>query len=287
MNLLLETRRPMPGGPVGFQEFAPSSPLRAHVACFWTGVFGSAESLPYTHRVLPDGCVDIIFILNARSPKAVVIGPMLQPRLVVSRPNRDIGVRFYPTAALAFLRHSLATLQERVVPLDEFCGPDSSRLLEQLLVARGFASQVAVIETWLLARLRRSATPDPHVVQAVKWTYAERGRLQVRQLAKTVGLCERQLRRKFPVWTGYTPKQFVRVLRFQHALDALNRARERDDATVAAMHGYADQAHMIHEFHELGGDAPGRFRRLRHGGAEECPIFSILTPGTLRYHREP
>jgi len=134
----------------------------------------------------------------------------------------------------------------------------------------------------LIDRLHRPTPVDAHIIRAVKWTYAERGRLNVRELAREVGLCERQLGRKFLAWTGYTPKQFVRVMRFQHAFEALAQRRTADDATVAVSHGYSDQSHMIRDFQELGGISPGKIRRP---GAE-CPIFSIPTPGTLRYHLE-
>lgn len=287
MDLLLETQHRLPGGIIRFHEYAPSASLRASIACFWTYAFGCATPPPYLHRVLPDGCVDFIFILHTGSPAAVVIGPMLRSRLVISHPNRDIGVRFFPAAAFTLLGHPLAGLQDQVVPLEKFWDADARRLLDQLLDTRGFAQRITVIEDRLLARLRRPASLDRHVAQAVKWTYAERGRLSVRELARTVGLCERQLRRKFPVWTGYTPKQFVRVMRFQHALESMTHAPAIRDTDVAAMHGYADQSHMIREFCELGGGSPRTFQRNPRLTREKCPIFSIPAPGTLRYHREP
>ena len=287
MNLLLETTYQIAGANVYFREFAPCRALHAHVACFWSFDKRASQLTHYEHRVLPDGCTDIIFDLCVDSPNAVVIGPMIRPRTVISDTKPALGVRFFPGAALTFLDFSLASLQERVVPLSEFHAADSDRLLNQLLATDGLARQIAIVEDWLLARLRRPPLIDPHIMRAIKWTYAERGRLQVSELAKAVGLCERQLNRKFPVWTGYTPKQFVRVMRFQHALESMTHTPAIRDADVAAMHGYADQSHMIREFCELGGGSPRTFQRSPWITREKCPIFSIPAPGTLRYHREP
>jgi transcriptional regulator GlxA family with amidase domain len=212
---------------------------------------------------------------------------MRQSRLGVSQHSTSIGVRFYPGTALTFLGHSLADMQERVVPLNELWGASANRLLDQLIATGSFTQRIAIIEDQLLAQLRRSTLSDSHVTHAIKWIYADRGRPQVRDLAKAVGLCERQLSRKFPIWTGYTPKQFVRVLRFQHALESILHSPATGAATIAAQHGYADQSHMINEFAELGGGTPRALRHAAVSMTDECPIFSIPTPGTMRYHRAP
>jgi len=285
MNLLLQTTHQTPGGPVSFREFAPSRPLRPYVVCFWNGDKRACQPSSYAHCVLPDGCSDIIFDLQPDSPGAVVIGPMCRPRLVASDTKPALGIRFFPGAALTFLDIPLAELQEKVVPLDRF-HTDIGLLLERLLATSTLDQQVALVENWLLSLLRRPRT-DHHVTRAIKLTYAERGRLQVSELAEAVGLCVRQLCRKFPTWTGYSPKQFVRLMRFQHALEGLTFHPEMKASDTAAMHGYADQAHMIREFCEFAGESPGAVQRTIRGGDVECPIFSIPTPGTLRYHREP
>ncbi|GAA0852914.1 MULTISPECIES: DUF6597 domain-containing transcriptional factor [Paenibacillus] len=48
-----------------YQEYLPSWPLTPYVACYWTMHY---EVLPFQHhrlhRILPDGCVDIIFNLK-------------------------------------------------------------------------------------------------------------------------------------------------------------------------------------------------------------------------------
>ena len=53
-----------------YREFPVPSQLANHVLCFWKQVIvGSGE---YAHQVLPDGCVDFVFI-NEEPP--IVVGP--------------------------------------------------------------------------------------------------------------------------------------------------------------------------------------------------------------------
>src|SRR5690606_13051630 len=137
----------------------------------------------------------------------------------------------------------------------------ADRLIDQLMEATELCRQFAIIERWLLARLIRKTKPDDHVIRSLKWIYAEKGRLYVSDISRHVGLCERQLGRKFAMWTGYRPKQLVRIMRFQHALETLLNRPQESDAMLAACHGYSDQSHLIREFHEFGGGTPQALRR--------------------------
>jgi len=47
-----------------YREFPVPAPLRNHFLCLWKqAIIGSGE---YAHRVLPDACIDIVFINDAR-----------------------------------------------------------------------------------------------------------------------------------------------------------------------------------------------------------------------------
>jgi len=73
----------------------------------------------------------------------------------------------------------------------------------------------------------------------------------VSAVAADVGVSERHLQRRCRTAFGYGPKTLHQVLRFQRAL-RLARAGGRL-ADVAAVVGYADQAHMARETRRLAG----------------------------------
>ncbi|MGA4996344.1 DUF6597 domain-containing transcriptional factor [Nonomuraea bangladeshensis] len=73
----------------------------------------------------------------------------------------------------------------------------------------------------------------------------------VSEVARDLGLSERQLHRRSLTAFGYAPKILQRIVRFQRAL-RLARAGV-PLATVAAEAGYADQAHLSHEVKRLSG----------------------------------
>jgi transcriptional regulator GlxA family with amidase domain len=85
-----------------------------------------------------------------------------------------------------------------------------------------------------------------------------RGRT-VAQVADAVGLGERQLRRRCLHAFGYGPKTLARVLRFTRALDLARGGTAF--AEVAAVAGYADQAHLAREVRALAGTPLGELLR--------------------------
>ena len=60
--------------------------------------------------------------------------------------------------------------------------------------------------------------------------------------------------------TGLSPKQLCRILRFRRAADLITRMRRGQWAQLAADCGYADQAHLIHEFRAFSGYTPAEYR---------------------------
>lgn len=121
----------------GYREYLPGADLNAFVECYWTRTQSRGE--PDTERVLPDGCIDILFHFSgtgglAETVKATVVGTMTRALLVdpSSRPQFYLGIRFRPAGASAFLSVDCSELTDRILPLSEFWGREACLLEEQL-----------------------------------------------------------------------------------------------------------------------------------------------------------
>lgn len=201
--------------------------------CLWTQHIDSAGG-EYRHPVLPDGCVDIVWIGEAAP---VVAGPATR-RVVVGLPAgiKLVGVRFRPGWAAACLGIPADRLRDQDVPLGE--------------IWRG-AGALRGLSAGLAKRLSESAAPDPVVRASVEWL-AQRPAGRIDHLARIIGLGERQLHRRFREAVGYAPKTFQRIMRFQRLLLAASAREELASAATEA--GYADQAHMCREVRALAGE---------------------------------
>ena len=86
-------------------------------------------------------------------------------------------------------------------------------------------------------------------------------RAKVHALARDVAVSERHLRRRCHDTVGYGPKTLQRVLRFRRFLAAAESPEPADLARMAAVAGYADQAHLTRECRGLAGKTPAELAR--------------------------
>jgi hypothetical protein len=84
-----------------YQEFLPPPSLSSRLVCTWIQNIDGIEDEYHHHPVLPDGCVDIVWIGRAAP---VVAGPATH-RIVVklSAGTSLIGIRFRPGCAASSL----------------------------------------------------------------------------------------------------------------------------------------------------------------------------------------
>jgi transcriptional regulator GlxA family with amidase domain len=80
------------------------------------------------------------------------------------------------------------------------------------------------------------------------------GNYPIATLAKTLGLSERSLERRFQIHIGTTPKKYARIVRLRSTI--FQREKFSSWAEVAYVAGYYDQSHMINDFQELYGLSP-------------------------------
>lgn len=239
-----------------YRELPPPPELAPHVACLWTR---DAADHPVERRVLPDACVDVVWMGGSR---LFVAGPATCPVLAdVPSAAPVLGVRFRVGAAGAALGVPAAELLDLQVPLSGLWGRVAERVEERLAEARFPLAELA-----RAVAVPRAGRLDP-LVRAAALALARPG-ARVPELGRGLGIGERQLRRRFADAVGYPPKTLHRVLRFQRFL-RLGQEPDADLARLAADAGYADQAHLTREVRRLGGLPPGALLAAGAGPAGE------------------
>lgn len=211
--------------------------------------------------VLPDGCVDVVWVDGA----LVVAGPATTAVSVpASVEERPFGVRLRIGAAEAVLGAPADVLRDVDVPLTELHGSKVGAHA-QARVARATRSDTrAGLRTLVeqLADLAVAEQPDLLVREAARRLAVPHSRLP--QVARDLDVSERQLRRRFARSVGYGPRVLGRVQRLQRVLRCHERAPSVTLAELAGAAGYADQAHMSREVRHLSGMTP---RQLLASGA--------------------
>jgi AraC-like DNA-binding protein len=231
-----------------YHEWPPPPRLAPYVTCLWTRDAGAGSRVT---RVVPDGCVDVMWITDGGDGRLVVAGPDTGPHLSSLPPGgRIAGVRFAPGTATEVLGVPLHALRDARPDLAELWGGDAADALVDIVTDAPAGVEPEHVLAHAVAR-RASAQPDPAMRQVVRVLGAARGPAPVRELASAVGLSERQLHRRCTDAFGYGPKTMQRVLRFQAALTLARGGH--DLARVAHECGYADQPHLARDVLDLAG----------------------------------
>lgn len=232
--------------PSGYREDTAPAGLSGLVACLWRDQVVTRRE----QRVLPDGCVDLIWMDGAVS----VAGPDTGAFLATLTPGRPmIGLRFHPGAAPAVLGVPACALRDQRVRLDDIWAGSTGAVRA---AAEGSASDPAA---GLVAIVTRQAcAPDPALREVLARLRAGSG---VAATADALGWTERALHRRCRAAFGYGPSVLRRILRFRGALRLAEQGVPF--AAVAARTGYADQAHLAREVRDLAGAPLGALLRDR------------------------
>jgi len=134
------------------------------------------------------------------------------------------------------------------------------------------------------AALCRGATAqriDPLVGTACRIALAYGGLTRVSSLVRATGLSARQFERRFASHVGLAPKSFLRVVRFQRVLKAIDAGGTPDWARLAIEHGFYDQPHFVNDFRAFTGFAPTDW------DITEDSLTAVFSVGRHRGARDP
>jgi AraC-like DNA-binding protein len=268
---------------MAYRELAPPPEIQEHVACLWVRDPQPAARL---HRIVPDACADIVWVTGRR---VRVAGPATGPFMsTIPAGGSAVGIRFRVGAAGSALGVSARELLDGSFALDEVWGATGAELAERLDAAPHAEAAAAVLARAVARRL-----PPPHAIDPIVRAAAigvARPRTPVEALGASLGIGERQLRRRFGDAVGYGPKTLQRVLRFQRFLALAQPSPARagrvgreppDLARLAFEAGYADQAHLTRECRRLAGLPPAALLATGAGPSGErsaalAPDLGIL-----------
>jgi AraC-like DNA-binding protein len=236
---------------------APQPPLRPLLP---RGYAGFTDATTLRHQVLPaTTSVPLVVELmdSPYRPSAFVMGArdsftVLEGACACSY----LEVLLAPLGAYRLLGIPMNELSGQLVDLAEVLGADGQRLGEQLRAAPTWRHRFALLDRFLLRRLETGPRPAPEVDRTWERLVATGGAVPIAQLADEVGWSHKHLIAKFRHQVGLRPKTAARLVRFERVLSRLDERRRLDWGLVARDTGYADQAHLIRDFHQFTGTTP-------------------------------
>lgn len=242
------------------------------VVCFWTVGAGNGRRSSRI-RVVPDGCMDIIFDftgglaplgmhgLEQSRPKAFVAGVSMTPEIVgFAGVPRVVGARLRPGRAADILGLPACESAGCSVDLSDILPGVAARAMSYAGERGTPRDMVAAVERVLAECLRkrvphRGVAAVEHAVRALASGHVQ----DIDQLAGAMGMSARHLERHMAMHAGLSPKKMHRALRLVRAIRLLHRFPEMPLVRLAHSLGFNDQPHFNREFRALCNVSPGEW----------------------------
>lgn len=250
-----------------YQTYQPTPQLSHYIRMYWV----LESDLPYTHWSMADACPELIFhyrgIFDEINPcqqrsnsfLSGIHAPTAHTRkFSIDHAFGMLGVYLYPHALPLLFGIPTVAITNQMVDLHSILQKDSHELEEAVCNCTDTQQRITVVETFLLKKLIKSNTPHHPIAHAIKHVIHADAPPTVRALADKFCVSERQMERQFIHFTGFNPKQFCRIARFNKAMTWYGR-KHLKLSDVALSCGYYDQSHFIHDFKQFSGLSPKEY----------------------------
>lgn len=254
-----------------FRIYPPSKKLQGLVRFFW--VFeGDPRDESYIYRSMADPCCELIFHYKGQFDELSECGERSGSflsgihaqthryrRFVTEEAFGIFGVYLYPFAALQLLELSPAELTNRMPDLPSALGNKGKELEERIFLAPDTRNRIQILASYLEQQFHKREKDDHPAIAAIRHVIQSGENHTVCELAAHYNLSERQFERKFKEYSGFTPKKYLRLVRFGDACNRYEQARQKTLSEIALSCGYYDQSHFIKDFKAFSGYHPSDY----------------------------
>ena len=225
---------------VRYTEVEPPADLVQFVHRFWEIKSESKLLEDFAFHVLPDACIHLVFNLCVPNSAGLSALRTAAEELNLGQEFHFVGVRLLPgvwQGRLDQLSYGFIDAPYRgCLPLAD---------VSQQMVGQEFAAICMCLADLVRRLIQEALLIYDEVTTSLLANIDEID--SVRDMAYTAGLSPRQLQRVLRQTTGFTPHDFLKVLRLQKSF-------------VQGYHDfYTDQAHFIHSFRKMTGYTPKKY----------------------------
>ena len=250
----------------------PSNVLAPYIKRYWAIENTLDRGEVCVQRIIPTGLPELLLYFTPR-PKVLNGKKCLSDNAALYGHQNDFydieltgnlsvfSIVFQPQGLMQFFKFPLHELCNQNVPLRYINGQSGRDLEEKMCEAPSFHQRVNIAETYFLNLLKTDFVGFEfrrinHIVELIRQSY---GKISIRQMATEACLCRRQFERIFAEHVGISPKQYLKIIRFQYALFQKQQNKNLDMIDLSYQSGYFDQSHFINDFKSLSGLTPKQY----------------------------
>jgi AraC-like DNA-binding protein len=234
----------------------------------------------HIQRIVPSGLLELIFYLGNKPTSLDNKKSINSNTLITGHLNEyyDLKIEgkmslfsiiFLPHGLSAFLNLPIQEIYNQNIPLKYVFKDDVEEIEFNLFEAKSFSKQISIIENYLFNILKKNQINYnfERINSSIFKINQSKGLISIDKLASEACFSRKQYERVFSQFVGSSPKQFLKIVRFQNAIDQKSKNSDLNLSSLAYDCGYYDQAHMINDFKNISGMTPKQY-------FDDCEAYS-------------
>lgn len=249
---------------MNYYTIQPTNILADCVRFFWVLEGEATNNQPFVHRVIADSCPEFIFYYkgefsrrtdSSQSEKTLVSGLYGQTQQFSKFTAKNdfgiFGVYLYPYAIPQLFSLPASELSDQSADVKTISGVEGKILEEKIMLASNNVQRVKLVSDFLTARLKNTSQSYSNIFSSIKQILNTDQVISIKSLADNCFLSRRQFERKFKEFSGFSPKMFLRIVRFNSVIK--ENPQRKSLTQIGNDCGYYDQSHFIHDFSNFSG----------------------------------
>lgn len=250
-----------------YTRIPPPKNLTNVIQFFWDFEGDFSEQSAYTHAIaasinpklafqykagmktIKDGKYETLFTSGFQCQTSTFYEVLANQRIGV------FGVSLHPYTIPLLFNIPSSALSNANVEISDLLGNEGRVLQDRIFSCNTTAERIDSITAFVETKLKEPDYRTANVLLSIQYILANKGKCNTQELAETNFLSQRQFERRFKDLTGFSPKIFSKIVRFEECVSKAYEAHHSlTDLSLAA--GYYDQSHMIRDFKEFTGKNP-------------------------------
>jgi hypothetical protein len=220
-------------------------------------------------QFIPDGYMAFVFNFKGRvlvsdrfgthhTPPCFMVVPRMESLVVKTNPPMDTMVVVCRSTVLTRLLQIDLSKNRSSLYIDSVnCLP--KKFFAELKHAQSREKRKELFEAFVLSRLQQDVYQSDAIDNIYQRIMASKGENRVNELLCLLDQNPRSFRRRFIARAGVSAKVLSRIVRINFLWDCYLKGNKADFSSMVYDGNYYDQAHLIHDFKAVIGEAPFHF----------------------------
>jgi AraC-like DNA-binding protein len=250
----------------------PSIFFSKYVKHYWAIENSLPAGKEHIQRIVPSGLTDLIFYLKDKPESSRKNNPIIENTIISGQTNGFYDLKVIGDLALfsiIFQPHGLSMffdipsneLLNQNVPLRYILKDVVNELEEKLYHAKSFSERIMIAEQFLLPQFLKGKKKYNfnRIENSIHQINRSKGKINIEDLATKACYSRKQYERIFSNFIGISPKKFLRIVRFQNAINEKAKNESINLTELTYLCDYYDQSHMNNDFIKLSGKTPKQY----------------------------